>query len=73
MKEGDEALKGSKQLWLFNPENLKDAQWERFEALKDLELKTSRAWAIREQFRWFWEAKPSRRLMKEEKGMGCGS
>ena len=22
---------------------------------KDIELKTSRAWAIREQFRWFWE------------------
>ena len=23
--------------------------------LKDQELKTSRAWAIKEQFRWFWE------------------
>lgn len=55
MKEGDETLKGSKQLWLFNPENLKAAHQERFEALKELELKTSRAWAIREQFRWFWE------------------
>jgi transposase len=55
MKEGDARLKGSKQLWLFNPENLRDAQWEHFEALKEVELKTSRAWAIREQFRWFWE------------------
>lgn len=54
-KAGDERLKGSKQLWLFNPENLSDDRWIEFEALKDQELKTSRAWAIKEQFRWFWE------------------
>ena len=55
MKEGDETLKGSKQLWLYNPENISDEQWAQFEALKNMELKSSRAWAIREQFRWFWE------------------
>jgi transposase len=55
MQEGDDTLKGSRQLWLFHPENLKEAQSERFDALKEMELKTSRAWAIREQFRWFWE------------------
>lgn len=54
-KQGDDRLTGSKQLWLFNSENLKDDQWLRFEPLKDQELKTSRAWAIKEQFRWFWE------------------
>ena len=48
-------LTGSKQLWLFNPENLSDDRWIEFETLKDQELKTSRAWAIKEQFRWFWE------------------
>ena len=52
---GDERLKGSKQLWLFNPENLSEDRWLDFEALKDQDLKTSRAWAIKEQFRWFWE------------------
>jgi transposase len=52
---GDERLKGSKQLWLFNPENLSDDRWIEFETLKDQELKTSRAWAIKEQFRWLWE------------------
>jgi len=52
---GDERLTGSKQLWLFNPENLSDDRWIEFETLKDQELKTSRAWAIKEQFRWFWE------------------
>lgn len=54
-QEGDERLKGSKQLWLFNPENLSEDRWIEFESLKDQELKTSRAWAIKEQFRWFWE------------------
>jgi transposase len=51
----DETLKGSRQLWLFNVENLSEEQWLVFEPLKEIELKTSRAWAIKEQFRWFWE------------------
>ena len=55
MQSGDETLKGSKQLWLFNPENLSEEKWIKFEPLKDAQLKTARAWAIREQFRWFWE------------------
>ena len=44
-----------KPLWLFNPENLSDDRWIEFSTLKDQELTTSRAWAIKEQFRWFWE------------------
>jgi len=54
-QKGDGRLTGSKQLWLFNPENLSEDRWIEFEALKDQELKTSRAWAIKEQFRWLWE------------------
>ena len=54
-KEGDERLAGSKHSWLFNPENMKEERWLAFQPLKDSELKTSRAWAIKEQFRWFWE------------------
>ena len=54
-KEGDETLTGTKQLWLFNPENLSEENWLVFEPLKQQELKTARAWAIREQFRWFWD------------------
>jgi len=57
MKNKDETLKGTKRLWLYNPENLSDEQWKEFETLKETELKTARAWAIREQFRWFWEYK----------------
>ena len=52
---GDDRLTGSKQLWLFNPENISDDRWLEFETLKDQELKTARAWAIKEQFRWLWE------------------
>ena len=53
--QGDDTLTHTKRLWLYNPENMDDKQWMSFELLKDLELKTSRAWAIKEQFRWFWE------------------
>jgi transposase len=54
-QDGDDTLTGTKQLWLYNPENMSDEHWQQFEHVKDVELKTSRAWAIREQFRWFWE------------------
>jgi transposase len=57
MNEGDQSLKGTRQLWLYNPENLSDEKWLEFEPLKEAQLKTARAWAIREQFRWFWEYK----------------
>lgn len=53
MKKKDERLKGTRQLWLFGEENLKDSHLERFEALKDLSLKTGRAWSIKEVFREF--------------------
>ncbi len=46
-KEGDETLTGTKQLWLFNPENLSEEKWLVFEPLKQQELKTARAWSIR--------------------------
>ncbi len=55
LKADDDRLKGTKQSWLFNPENMSEDRWIEFDTLKDQELKTSRAWAIKEQFRWFWE------------------
>lgn len=53
-QEGDETLKGTRQLWLYNEPNLTDDAAARFEFLKESELKTARAWAIKEHFRWFW-------------------
>jgi transposase len=55
LEEGDETLKGTRQLWLYNPENFSPAQAQEFEALKDLNLKVSRAWAAKELFSTFWE------------------
>jgi transposase len=52
--EGDERLKGTRQLWLFNERNLSEEQAAAFEALKELHLKTSRAWALKEHFQGFW-------------------
>jgi transposase len=53
-EEGDDRLKGSKQLWLYDPDNIPEHRVLDFEALKNQEMKTSRAWAIKENFRWFW-------------------
>lgn len=54
MQEGDESLKGSKQLWLFRESNLPARHQERFRELKEMHLKTSRAWALKEYFQEFW-------------------
>jgi transposase len=54
MAQGDETLKGSRQLWLYNPENFSEEQRSEFAALKDLHLKVARAWAAKELFTKFW-------------------
>ncbi|MDB6035164.1 MAG: transposase family protein [Verrucomicrobiales bacterium] len=55
LAEGDETLKGTRQLWLYNPQNFSQEQLSEFEALKDLHLKAGRAWAAKELFTRFWE------------------
>ena len=55
MAQGDETLKGARQLWLYNPQNFSPDQVEEFSALKDLHLKVARAWAAKELFTKFWE------------------
>ncbi len=52
--QGINVLKGTRQLWLFKEENLDDAYLETFDFLKELNLKTARAWALKEQFQGFW-------------------
>lgn len=54
MLEGDERLKGSRQLWLYDPVNLDDARQERFAALAAENFQTSKAWMHKENFRDFW-------------------
>jgi transposase len=53
--DGDKSLIGSKYLWLYSEENLPSKHAGRFAALRDTDLKTSRAWAIKESMRHFWE------------------
>jgi transposase len=53
-QDGDHRLTGSKQLWLYRPDHIPDERLLDFEALKNQQLKTARAWAIKENFRWFW-------------------
>ena len=54
-KEGINILKGTKYLWLTNPCNWTKDQKKSFKELKDKELKVSRAWAIKEMLKRFWE------------------
>ena len=54
LAQDDQTLKGSRQLWLFNPQNMSAEQRTSFAKLKDLNLKVSRAWAIKELFSELW-------------------
>lgn len=51
---GDDLLKGTRFLWLYALSKLNREQRRRFDAVRHAELKTARAWAMKEQFRWFW-------------------
>jgi transposase len=52
--EGDDRLKGTKHLWLANEENVPEWRKEEFDAIRGMNLKTGRAWAIKEALRGFW-------------------
>lgn len=74
--EGDKTLSGTRQLWLFNEQHLSQEAAERFQSLKESELKTARAWAIKEHFRWFWSYHHpgyARRFFNQWYGWACRS
>jgi transposase len=52
--QGDNTLAKSKYLWLYSRENLPEKDRPRFEALRQAELKTGRAWSIKETLRNLW-------------------
>ncbi len=54
---GDRTMIGSKYLWLYSYQNLPERQQDRFNTLRAADLKTSRAWAIKEDLRHFWTYK----------------
>jgi transposase len=53
--QGDKSLTGSKYLWMYSSEKLPERHQERFAVLRRGDLKTSRAWAIKENLRFFWD------------------
>lgn len=55
MANGDDSLKGTKHLWLMNEEKIPDWRREEFATIKKMNLKTGRAWSIKESLRDFWD------------------
>jgi transposase len=52
---GDDRLKGTKYLWLYAKEHLPDRHQPTFNTLRAQNLRTSRAWAIKETLRSLWD------------------
>lgn len=55
--DGDRTLVGSKHLWLYGKENVPRRRRMEFAALKRANLKTGRAWAMKELLRELWHCK----------------
>src|SRR3990172_9210842 len=53
-KKDPEELKGTRYIWLKNPENLTDKQKARLGYLERLNLRTNRAYLLKEAFRELW-------------------
>jgi transposase len=54
---GDGTLSGTRYLWLKNPENQTEKQWKEFRVLRNTNLRTARAWALKEQASKLWDYK----------------
>lgn len=54
-RTGDDTLKGTKYIWLTNPDNWSPEQRHTFHQLRNSTLKVGRAYAIKEAFRHFWD------------------
>lgn len=55
MEGGEDTLKKTKYLWLYNPDNIPEHKLQMFYKLQAMDLKVSRAWAIRESLRRLWK------------------
>ncbi|MDZ4850381.1 MAG: ISL3 family transposase [Pirellulaceae bacterium] len=53
--DGDDRLKGTRQLWLFGREKLAEEDRAYLFGLQQADLKIGRAWSLKENFRHFWE------------------
>jgi len=55
MEHGNDMLKGTKYLWLWNPENIPEWRKREFQELRRSDLGVARAWAIKENLRHLWD------------------
>lgn len=58
--KGNDVLAGTRYVWLYARENLPPKYWSDYYALRDSDLKTARAWAIKENLRNLWNYKTLR-------------
>lgn len=60
IETGDTTLTKSKYLWLYSAENVPERSREHFDMLKGANLKTARAWALKESLRELWDCRNER-------------
>lgn len=54
LQQGNETLKGTRQLWLYAKENVPEKHQDRLRRLQAVDLKTARAFALKENLRRLW-------------------
>jgi transposase len=54
LRDGKNTLTGTKYQWLYAQENLPEKNRDGFAVLQSMNLKTARAWAMKEQIRLLW-------------------
>jgi transposase len=52
--DGESVLKGTRYSWLKGSAKFTPGAWKSFKELRDSDLRTARAWAIKENFQNFW-------------------
>lgn len=69
--KGDDRLTGSKYLWLYAKENVPEKSRQEFRILRAANLKTGRAWAIKESLRELWNYSTHRWALQHWKRWYC--
>jgi len=59
-RQGRSSLTGTRYMWLYSKEQVPQRYWGTYYALRDSDLKTARAWAIKENLRRLWDYKTLR-------------
>jgi transposase len=54
LRAGNRLLTNTRYLWLKNPANISDEQWANFQHLRNSNLRTARAWALKETAMQLW-------------------